>query len=179
MEDPRGPAGREPGAEAGERRVPPPDRDSGRRSHPRPALILLGLGSAFPRYPPSCGDGCGALGEDEEAAAAAVQAGAPGREGCWAEGRAEGRAGSARPAAAALQGTPPRPRHASARESSPRAPRPRAPPRHRCSPAPDRRASPPLRPGPITARRRRSLCLGRGLGPMALRGHAGGARLDQ
>ncbi|XP_027968215.1 basic salivary proline-rich protein 1-like [Eumetopias jubatus] len=150
VEDPRGPVGRERGAEAGERRVPPLGRGSRRRSHPRPARILLGLGSAW-ASPPSCGDGRGTRGEDEEAAAAAVRAGAPGREGCWAEGPAEGRAGSPRPAAAALQGAPPRPRPASARECSP----PRAsPPRsassalHPLPPAlrPPRLAPPPPRP---------------------------------
>ncbi|CAD7668381.1 unnamed protein product [Nyctereutes procyonoides] len=67
-----------------------------------------------------------------------------------------GGAGSPRPAAAAL---------------------PRAPPRPRAEPS--RRPAPARRRRPITARRRRSLCLGRGLGPMAARGHAGGARLGQ
>ena len=83
-------AQRIPAARQSRRVAPRPRGGAFRRWAAGPAAgPVLGPGAsfsardpAFPRSRPSCGDGRGALVEDDEAAAAVVRAGAPGREGC-------------------------------------------------------------------------------------------------
>lgn len=172
----------------------------------RPRSVLRGPGSHLPTFPPRCGDGPDAepSGKTRRRPRSGLEP--PGGRGVgrrgWRAPRAPrpppSRGAATAPVEALRPGSAPRPSPSAAQAAPsrpaprPRPHRPRAPrfsrrrpcpgccaPPPRVPPASLRPASVPPSPRPITARRRRSLCLDRGSGPMGLRGDVGGAPLGQ
>lgn len=177
-------------SDAGERRVPTPGCGTAAGSGPGPHL---------PTFRPRCGDGRtrsprgkrgGGRGPGRSPRAGGVPGGGAG--GLPAPGGHRPPGAPCPPPRRRSAPAPPRAQvfpQLTPRRSLP-SPPPPTPPRSSpaCAPArgaalsfPAPRAPPsaPPSPRPITARRHRSLCLGRGSGPMGLRGDAGGARLGQ